>query len=359
MGMLHSFGLRWGLALWSALLLVLYAWQPIFWQNAGMAWMTVVVTFVLIPLADALIGAPRSALPTVPDVAARWLPRAQVPLQITLLLWASAQAPHLSTGDLLALSVAVGTVTGGLGITLAHEMGHRASRLDRACARVLLCMVGYGQFQVEHIRGHHVRVATAADPASAPRGMGVWHFVLRSVAGTWRHAWTLEAMRLRHRGLGALHWRNEVLTSNLLSLVLLGALVAGFGVQAGVLWVVQAICAAFLLESVNYVEHYGLRRAPAAAGYERVQPAHSWNADWALSNALLFNLQRHSDHHARMNQPWQALVTRDDAPQLPAGYPAMLPLAWVPPLWRRVMDARLDRWQRERAAAESLQPAGQ
>ena len=114
------------------------------------------------------------------------------------------------------------------------------------------------------------------------------------------------------------------------------------------------------LENLNYIEHYGLLRRHLGDGrYETPAPHHSWNANHLVTNLATFHLQRHSDHHARMNQPWQALVTRDDAPQLPAGYPAMLPLAWVPPLWRRVMDARLDRWQRERAAAESLQPAGQ
>lgn len=340
----------------STALLLLFAWQPIAWQYAGMAWMTLLVTFALIPLVDALIGAPRAAQMRLQGAAARWLPRLHLPLQAVLLVWAAAQSQALGAGDLLALSLAVGTVTGGLGITLAHELGHRASPLDRTLARVLLCMVGYGQFQVEHIRGHHVRVATEADPASAPRGMHVYRFALRSVVGTWRHAWTLEAMRLRHLGLPARHWRNEVLTSQLLSIALLCTLLATFGWQAGVLWLLQAAWAVFLLESVNYIEHYGLRRVPDPARRglpERVRPEHSWNADWALSNALLFNLQRHSDHHAHMNKPWETLETHADAPQLPAGYPAMLPLAWVPPLWHAVMDARLDRWQQQRAQTQA------
>lgn len=358
------------LASWPALglaflLLVLFAWQPIAWQQAGLPWMTLVVTFVLIPLADHCIGAPRQAVPHAQTAWARWLPRAHLPLQAVLIGWACTVAPGLAPLGVLTLGLAVGTVTGGLGITLAHELGHRAGRLDRAIARLLLWMVGYGHFQVEHIRGHHVRVATDADPASAPRGMGVYRFVARSLWGSWRHAWALEAMRLRHQGRSAWHWRNEVLASNLLSLVLLVAVTLAWGPAAGALWLVQAAWAVFLLESVNYIEHYGLRRArvPGAhtAGFEPVRPEHSWNADFALSNALLFNLQRHSDHHARMNKPWETLATHDDAPQMPAGYPAMLPLAWVPPLWHAVMDARLDRWHAARvtqAARAAQAPTG-
>jgi alkane 1-monooxygenase len=107
---------------------------------------------------------------------------------------------------------------------------------------------------------------------------------------------------------------------------------------------------------VNYIEHYGLERRELRPGvYERVTPAHSWNASQWLTNVLLFNLQRHSDHHAYPIRPYYALRHHPDAPQLPTGYAGMALLAMVPPLWRRVMDPRV-RAHRARSATAASPP---
>ncbi|MDZ7652279.1 MAG: fatty acid desaturase [Burkholderiaceae bacterium] len=147
---------------------------------------------------------------------ARCRAAARLALQAALLALALWLLPSLSPPAQAFFALAVGTVTGGIGITVAHELGHRASRLDRVLARMLLVSVGYGHFHVEHNRGHHVRVATPDDPASAPRGMHVYRFILRSVTGGFLHAWRLEAMRLGARGRSALHPSNWVLTGTLL-----------------------------------------------------------------------------------------------------------------------------------------------
>ena len=113
-------------------------------------------------------------------------------------------------------------------------------------------------------------------------------------------------------------------------------------------FLIQAFVAILLLEVVNYVEHYGLyRKKNSKTGrYEKVTPIHSWNSDLYFSNALLFNLQRHSDHHANVNLPFPLLKDHPQSPMLPVGYPGMVLLALVPPLWFRVMDPKVEEWER-------------
>jgi alkane 1-monooxygenase len=315
---------------------------PLFWAQVGLPWATLVVTFVVIPLLDAAIGPPRRNVfaATSPRLA-RWVPRAQLPLQALLLGGAVLLAPTMDAAALPALALAVGTVSGGIGITVAHELGHRPGRLDRAIAVALLAGVFYAHFQVEHIRGHHVRVATPQDPATAPRGMNVYRFIARSIVLGFLHACRLEAIRLAAQGRSPWSPGNVVLAGTFASLLLaVLAYVAG-GMPGLALFVGQAIWAVALLEIINYVEHYGLRRARVGARYEPVSVVHSWNADFAISNWLLLNLQLHSDHHAHMNRAYEQLRCMPQAPQLPAGYPTMVLAALLPPLWFRLMDRRL------------------
>lgn len=324
------------------LFLAFFTLMPLHWVEIGAPWASIAVAFVAIPLIDALVGRPRrDGGQPAPIPFVRWIPRLQLPLQAALLIGAVRLAPELPMSQLLVFALAVGTVTGGIGITIAHELGHRSSRLDRAIARALLVSVAYGHFFVEHVRGHHVRVATPDDPATAPRGMSVYRFIPRSVIGSFRHAWRLERMRLERRGRSAWHPSNWVLSGSLLSVCLLALAWRVSGPHGAVLLAVQAVWAFVLLEIINYVEHYGLQRRRVDGRYEPVREEHSWNADFAVSNWVLFNLQLHSDHHAHMNKPFEQLQTVPTAPQLPAGYATMVLLALLPPLWFAVMDSRV------------------
>jgi alkane 1-monooxygenase len=318
-----------------------FALLPLYWVGIGAPWISLAIAFVAIPAVDAVVGAPRPAAErAAPPPFVRWIPRAQLVFQTILLIEAARLAATLPLADLVVFAIAVGTVTGGLGITIAHELGHRASRLDRLIARALLVSVCYGHFFVEHVRGHHVRVATPEDPATAPRGMSVYRFFLRSLVG-FVHAWRLEAMRLQGRGQPAWHPSNWVLTGTALSIAMLivGGLLAG--PNAVLLLALQSIWAVMLLETINYIEHYGLQRRAVNGRYEPVRLEHSWNANFVVSNWVLFNLQLHSDHHAHMERPFEELQTAPSAPQLPAGYGTMVLLAWLPPAWFAVMNPRL------------------
>ncbi len=245
----------------------------------------------------------------------------------------------------VGLALSVGTL-GGVGINTAHEMGHKKASLERWLSKITLAQSCYGHFYVEHNRGHHVRVATREDPASARFGETFWEFLPRSVFGSLRSAWRLEAQRLRRLGKNPWHpatyWDNDVLNAWLMSVVFWGVLITVFGPTLIPFVVIQAVYGFSLLETVNYLEHYGLLRQETANGrYERCTHQHSWNSDHIVTNLFLYHLQRHSDHHANPTRRYQTLRSIEGSPNLPSGYASMITLAYFPPLWRRVMDHRV------------------
>ncbi|WP_433591201.1 alkane 1-monooxygenase [Nocardia sp. CA-145437] len=316
---------------------------PIFW------WIGPVFVLGLIPLLDLSVGDDGSN-PRDQDYQSlsndryyRWCTYLFLPLQFAGLfvagyLWAS---PELSVADKLGLAVTLGFVS-GIGINAAHELGHRVEHLERWLAKVALAQSCYGHFFVEHNHGHHVRVATPEDPASARFGESLWGFLPRSATGGFRSALKLERERLHRKGKRWLSRDNQLLQAWTMSVALWGTLIVLFGPGLIPYLVVQAMLGAGLLETVNYIEHYGLLRPRRANGkYERCSPRDSWNSDRLVTNILLFHLQRHSDHHANPGRRYQTLRSSEQAPQLPAGYATMILLAVVPPLWRAVMDHRV------------------
>jgi alkane 1-monooxygenase len=317
--------------------------SDVFW------WMGPIWILVLVPMLDTAFGADRTNPPdwAVPRLEAdayyRWLTYLFLPLQYVGFLWAGWVVAHgeLSGWSQLGLALTVGTVA-GIGINTAHELGHKRDKLERRLAKVALAQTGYGHFHVEHNRGHHSRVSTPDDPASARLGESFWRFLPRTVGGSLRSAWQIAAAAQHRKGQRVWSWRNDVLNAWALSVVLFAGTVAWLGVGVVPFVVVQAVFGFSLLEVVNYIEHYGLLRQRVANGrYERCQPTHSWNSNNVASNLVLYHLERHSDHHANPTRRYQSLRHYDDAPQLPSGYALMICLACVPPLWRRVMDRRV------------------
>ena len=249
--------------------------------------------------------------------------------------------PQYDVADRVGMALGVGMVA-GIAINTAHELGHKKESHERWLAKIALAQTFYGHFYIEHNRGHHVRVSTPEDPASARMGENVWSFMPRTVSGSLRSAWELEKKRFGR--LGKSHWNinNDVLNAWLMSVVLWGGLMAVFGVGILPFLVIQAVVGIWLLESVNFLEHYGMKRQKLESGrYERVNPSHSWNSNNIGTNVLLYHLQRHSDHHANPTRRYQALRDFPEAPVLPTGYAGMIVLTWVPQIWRKVMDKRV------------------
>ncbi len=317
--------------------------------SAWFWWTGAVVIYGLVPLLDGWIGEDRN---NPPESAVEGLEKdpwyrgvllATFPLQLlgtVLGVWA-ATSTDLNPLQWLGLAVTVGIVSGG-GINTAHEWGHKRGRFADLMSKLSLAPAFYGHFHVEHNRGHHKNVATPSDPASARLGESYWRFLPRTMIGSLRSAWRIEAQRLAGQGYPVWSIHNDNLQAWTLSLILYAALIAVFGWMALPFLLAQALYGAALLEAVNYIEHYGLlRRKDESGRFERCAPEHSWNSNRIVSNLMLYQLQRHSDHHANPRRGYQTLRHFDDSPQLPAGYSALIPLVYFPSIWFALMDKRV------------------
>ncbi len=314
----------------------------------------VLLAFGLFPVLEFVLPAPRenAAESAAASLSGRRLFNAvlylAVPVQYAIvgyLVYAVAQGLHANLFELVGWILSVGVSCGMLGINAAHELGHRTKKHEKRMSQALLLTSLYMHFFIEHNRGHHRHVATPLDPASARRGEWLFPFWWRSVSGSFVSACQIEAKRLRNSGLKPYGLKIQMWR---FTLIQRGALTA-IGVVAGPLALLAFALAAtvgfLLLETINYVEHYGLRREfdSVKQRYEKVQPHHSWNSNHLLGRLLLFELPRHSDHHAFADRQYQALRYFERSPQLPAGYPAMVLLSLVPPLWFYVMHREIDR----------------
>ncbi|MGX6508829.1 alkane 1-monooxygenase [Rhodococcus sp. SJ-2] len=327
------------------------AWLLVHYLHLGVFWATgAIMIAVICPLVDRYTRLDTSNPPDEVmkdlenDRYYRRCTYVYLPLQYAGLVfgcWLWVSQP-MGWAEQFALAATLGIV-GGVGINAAHEMGHKRTKIERRLAKIALAQSFYGHFYVEHNFGHHIRVATPEDPATARFGESYWKFLPRSVMGSLTSAWKYERARLARRGVSTWNPKhNNVLNAWLLSAVLYAALIAVFGWQIAPWLVVQAVMAIMFLEGANYLEHYGLLRRKRDDGkYVRVAPEHSWNSNHMCSNLFLYNLQRHSDHHANPMRRYQTLRSMEDAPQLPAGYAVLIILSLFPPLWRRVIDPKL------------------
>jgi alkane 1-monooxygenase len=219
-------------------------------------------------------------------------------------------------------------------------MIHTRSAGDRALGLALLGSIFYMHFRIAHVYGHHRRAATLEDPASGRMGEGLYAFLARSITGQFREAWIFEARRRRRAGRTAIGPGNRIVAYVAVEVSLLFAIGLASG-RALAFLLATALVAVSLLESFNYVAHYGLSRCTSVQGHpERLGPEHSWNSAKLMNNAALFNMGRHSDHHRRTTRPYAQLDMVPGAAELPSGYAAALLTALIPPLWRRVMDPR-------------------
>lgn len=316
-------------------------------------WSTLAIWYLLVPALDHLLPADASNPPpeVVPQLEAdryyRILTYLTVPIHYLTLIYCAwvVGTQHLPWYSFLGLALSVGVVN-GLAINTGHELGHKTTSVERWLAKTVLAVVGYGHFFIEHNKGHHKDVATPEDPASSRMGENIYVFACREIPGAMRRAWASERARLARGNLGPWTLRNEVLQPLLITIPLYTGLIAAFGWIMLPFLLIQAFWGWFgILSSANYIEHYGLLRQRRDNGrYEPCQPYHSWNSNHVMSNLILFNLQRHSDHHANPTRRYQSLRAYGDLPELPSGYPLMFAIALLPPLWFALMDPRVVAW---------------
>ena len=305
--------------------------------------------YFFVPFLDFLIGEdtsnpPESAIEALEaDAYYRWITYATIPI-----LWIAVIfncvflcTSSLTTLEWLATVISTGSVL-GFGLNVSHELGHKLQTMPRKIALFNTALGAYGHFSIEHNRGHHRHVSTPEDPASSKMGENIYQFACREMPGAALRAWRLEADRLQRQNKSVWHFENEILQALCLTALVYGSLIGLYGFDMVIVLIPVAIWGAFQLTSANYVEHYGIQRLKTAHGnYENCLPHHSWNSNHLVSNLVLFQLQRHSDHHAYPGRSYQSLRDFPELPRLPSGYFGMFFLAYLPPLWFRVMDPLL------------------
>ncbi|MDH5528565.1 MAG: alkane 1-monooxygenase [Paracoccaceae bacterium] len=311
----------------------------------------------LVSLLDRIAGLNKANLnPATPDADLFWyrlITLIWFPIQfgtIYGLIWYTTHVDHLASWEKFALFFGVGVISGSIGINYAHELMHRRGWAERWLGDLLLATVLYSHFRTEHLQVHHRYVATPRDAVTARYNEGFHRFFVRVLREGPKSAWRAERQLLARAGRGVFHRSNPFWRFGVMQLVAIALAFAIGGWIGLALFLWQAYIAVWQLELTNYIEHYGLTRLHLGDGkYENVQPRHSWNAEHKVSNWLLINLQRHSDHHYKPDRRFPLLQTYspDEAPQLPYGYPAMTALAMIPPLWRRAMNPRVRAWRRQ------------
>lgn len=311
-------------------------------------WVTPILWYFFVPLGDLIFGRDDKNYgdDLAPKIEAdnyyKWLVFLSVPLffftWIYSAWWIATQAAGVA--DYIGVTLGV-ALTNGLALVVGHELGHKNNRLEKNLAKWVLAVPAYGHFSAEHNRGHHKDVATPEDPASARLGESLYHFVLREIPGAFIRAFHDEADRLKRKGKSSLSIENQILQSFFITAVLYGYALYSWGPILIPFIVISTLWGWQFLSTSNYIEHYGLLRQKQADGrYERTRPEHSWNADFIVSNLVTYNLQRHSDHHARPTRRYQVLRS-DRAPELPTGYAGCFTLAYFTPLWRKIMDPKV------------------
>ena len=272
-----------------------------------------------------------------------WLLYLNVPIVYTILGYGlyNFSTVNLNTYENIGLVFALGILLATNAVNVAHELGHRKSKFEVLLTRLLLLPCMYMHFTIEHNHGHHKYVATDLDPATAKKGQSLYHFWVTSVLGQYKNAWRIQTRLLKKNGARFLSFKNNMLLFVILQLAYLGGVYMLFGFKIFLISLIVGIISFLFLETINYIEHYGLVRKEINGKYEKVQNIHSWNSDHVMGRIVLYELTRHSDHHYRASKKYQVLESLENSPTLPFGYPGSMIIATLPPLWYAIMHPKL------------------
>ncbi|QIE59898.1 alkane 1-monooxygenase [Rasiella rasia] len=314
------------------------------------AFFTPVFAFVIVPILELLLPVrtenldPTTAASKLTNPFFDFLLYLNIPLvygMVGWFLWSLTWVDY-SVYEIIGLTFSVGIAVGGNGINVAHELGHRNTRWEKTLAKILLIPSLYMHFYVEHNYGHHLNAATAEDPASAKYNQTVYSFWFTSMFRQYVSAWKIQLDLLKRSNSSFFSIQNDMLYYTIIQLSYLGLVLFFFGKAVLLVALGIGISSAILLETINYIEHYGLRRNKTKSGrYERVSEIHSWNSNHVMGRVMLYELTRHSDHHYKSAKKYQVLDYHDVSPQMPYGYPTSMLIALIPPLWFSIMNKRI------------------
>ncbi len=321
-----------------------------FTQTDIWCWLALIYAWVCIPLAELFLQPNEKNLAEAEEILAKqnkWydyilylIVAIQIPTLFFFLIQIEQQ--ELTSYDVFARVMTMGLLCGTFGINVGHELGHRVTKFEQALAKISLLSSLYMHFFIEHNKGHHKHVATKQDPSSARMGEPVYTFYFRTIIFTYLSAWKIANDEVRKKGKSVLSLGNEMLQIHFIQIAFFGLVYFVFGFNGFIYFLLSAAIGILLLETVNYIEHYGLSRKELADGkIERAMPQHSWNSNHIIGRLMLFELSRHSDHHYLASRKYQILRHHQNAPQLPTGYPGMMLLSLFPPAWFYVMHKQI------------------
>ena len=312
--------------------------------------------FVIIPFMEIILPEdPKNLEPSEREHKSKkrvfdWMLYLNVPIVYGLLYayLVSFVTNSLALYEIVGLMISVGIVLGANGINVGHELGHRQKSAERFLGKALLLPSFYMHFYIEHNFGHHMHAATKEDPATARLNQSVYSFWFTSVFRQYINAWRIQSKLLRQQGRAFFSFKNDMFWYLVLEACFLIAVYLLFGLAA--VWFVlgAGVVGFLLLETVNYIEHYGLLRKKMPSGrYERVREIHSWNSNHIIGRIVLYELTRHSDHHYKSSKKYQLLDCHEESPQMPFGYPTSMVMSFIPPLWFRIMNPRIPEYMKE------------
>ena len=332
---------------------VMYLLAYLAFTHTGiLCWVPLVYVFFFIPILELFIAPDPKNLDAVEEQLAKsnklydiiiWM---TVPLQFLLLsIFLGSIHRELAAVDIAGRIIAMGLLCAAFGINAAHELGHRTNVFEQFLAKLLLLTSLYMHFFIEHNKGHHKHVATPNDPSTAKYKQSVYAFWFQTFIGTYVSAWhiAIDESKKKNRALPLLN--NEMFLFQIIQIGFVLGILYFFGLTIMLCFIGAALMGATLLETVNYIEHYGLSREKGEGElYERVQPHHSWNSNHVIGRLMLFELSRHSDHHYLASRKYQILRNMEEAPQMPTGYPGMIVLSLFPPIWFSIMHKQMKKY---------------
>ncbi len=334
---------------------ILYVLALFAFNGTGLVcWYPLLYTFFIIPFIELFVKADARNLDEVEEALAKKNKGYDLVLYVAVILqyyslWIffhAVQETSISHWDLAGRIIGMGLLCGAFGINVGHELGHRVNKFEQFLAKMLLLSSMYMHFFIEHNKGHHKHVATSADPSTAKYNQSVYAFWPQTLIGTYASAWKIANEEWVKKGKSWFNIGNEMLLFQMIQLAFVLGIYLLFGAHVVLYFLMAALLGVLLLETVNYIEHYGLtRNATSDDQYERVQPHHSWNSNHIIGRLMLFELSRHSDHHYLASRKYQVLRSFDNAPQMPTGYPGMILLSLAPPIWFKIMNQQMKKYQ--------------
>ncbi len=333
----------------SPLIIYILAWIS-FTQTGFLVWIPLIYVWILIPIIELFLKPDEKNRNENESAIAKKDPIYDYLLYIIVIFQYLSlfkfltviSTPNLSTLEVIGRIFTMGLLCGTFGINVAHELGHRKNKMEQFFAKALLLTSLYMHFFIEHNKGHHKNVSTPQDPSSARKNEILYTFYFRTIIFSYLSAWEISNKEVHKKGSRKWSLKNEMLQFQIIQITFVLFIYFVFGGLATLYFLAAAIIGMMLLETINYIEHYGLSRKETTNGnYERAMPKHSWNSNHTLGRLMLFELSRHSDHHYLASKKYQILDHHDSAPQLPTGYPGSMILALFPPAWFFVMNRKI------------------